>query len=219
MPGGLSLAARQSLLLSGGPSTKCRSEIRSVHAVTLQLVGGHSQPAAAVSLRRQHAIVERHAAALPSRRPSRTHQSFTSSRRSRFLRTHTPTTPSKYTDTIGLFSMAHPVSKGRPDCMSGLGPRRCVYPAIAAHAGSVGSLTNDNANAGVIWEARGLWPVPIEGSNHETQHNESPMSPCSHAQQHDRRSLANGRQTSSAVSSSSLRAALPHRCHWLSCRI
>ena len=33
---------------------------------------------------------------------------------------------------------------------------------------------NDSANAGVIWEARGLWPVPIEWSNHETQHNESP---------------------------------------------
>ena len=71
---------------------------------------------------------------------------------------------------------------------------------------------NDHANAVVIWEARGLWPVPIEWSNHETQHNESPMSPCSHAQQHDRRSLADGRQTSSAVSSASLRAALPHRC-------
>lgn len=42
------------------------------------------------------------------------------------------------------------------------------------------------------------------------------MSPCSHAQQHDRRSLANGRQTSSTVSASSQRAALSHRCHWLS---
>ena len=52
---------------------------------------------------------------------------------------------------------------------------------------------------------------------HETQHNEIPMSPCSHAQQHDRRSLANGRQTSSAVSSASLRAALPHRCTCQGC--
>ena len=39
---------------------------------------------------------------------------------------------------------------------------------------------------------------------------------CSHALQHNRRSLANGRQTSSAVSTSSLRAALLHCCHWLS---
>ena len=45
---------------------------------------------------------------------------------------------------------------------------------------------------------------------------ESPMSLCSHTQQHGRRPLANGRWTSSAVSNSSLRAALLHRCHWLS---
>ena len=46
--------------------------------------------------------------------------------------------------------------------------------------------------------------------------NESHMSPCSHAQQHGRRSLANGRQTSSAVSVASLRAAQPQCCHGLS---
>ncbi len=42
------------------------------------------------------------------------------------------------------------------------------------------------------------------------------MSPCSHAQEHGRRCSANGQQTSSAVSTLSLRAALPHCCHWLS---
>ena len=53
--------------------------------------------------------------------------------------THTTPTPYKHTDTTLSHKVAHPVSNGGPDAVSGLVPRTWTYPAFAA--GSDGPKT------------------------------------------------------------------------------
>ena len=147
--GGVALAARQRLLLSDGPSMKCRCEVYSVHAVMLSksagIPGRRSLSSSADSTPSLSAVpphcccVDHHGRIKASLRRveagpghTRPHYYFT-----------TVVPPSICTNTTRLFSVLYPVSKGRPDCMSGLaGPS--LY--MSASRCRVGRIIDARAN-------------------------------------------------------------------------